>query len=125
MRILITGVAGFIGSNLADYFLKKNHEIIGIDDLSYGLIEQVPKEVSFYEANILNKSKYSLPSRASTSQEPWLFSRSTIVSMPSASIYLSIEERTLWGLIIAFYSINLSVINQILFLEQEMILCSN
>ena len=30
MRILITGVAGFIGSNLADYLLRKGHEIIGI-----------------------------------------------------------------------------------------------
>ena len=60
MRVLITGVAGFIGSNLADYLFKKNHDIIGIDDLSYGLIEQVPKEVSFYEAHILNKDIYSI-----------------------------------------------------------------
>ena len=35
-KILITGCAGFIGSNLVDFFLKKNFEIIGIDNLSTG-----------------------------------------------------------------------------------------
>ena len=55
MRILITGVAGFIGSNLADYLLRIGHEIIGIDDLSYGLLEQVPSKVNFHQINILNK----------------------------------------------------------------------
>ena len=37
MRILITGVAGFIGSNLADYLLSKGYEIVGID-----LVEVAP-----------------------------------------------------------------------------------
>ena len=37
MEILITGVAGFIGSNLAEKLLEKGHKIIGIDNLSYGL----------------------------------------------------------------------------------------
>ena len=60
MRILITGIAGFIGSNLAEYLLSKNHEIIGIDDLSYGLLEQVPPKADFHKLNILNKDIYSL-----------------------------------------------------------------
>ena len=60
MRILITGVAGFIGSNLAEYLPREGHEIIGIDDLSYGLLEQVPPEVIFHKANILNNDIYSL-----------------------------------------------------------------
>lgn len=55
MRILITGVAGFIGSNLADYLLKKGYEIVGIDDLSYGLIEQVPQKVEFHETDITDR----------------------------------------------------------------------
>ncbi|MBN2788765.1 MAG: NAD-dependent epimerase/dehydratase family protein [Candidatus Delongbacteria bacterium] len=37
MKIIITGVAGFIGSNLAKTLLDRGHEIIGIDNLSYGL----------------------------------------------------------------------------------------
>jgi UDP-glucose 4-epimerase len=36
MKILITGVAGFIGSNLAGRLLAEGHQIIGIDNLSYG-----------------------------------------------------------------------------------------
>jgi UDP-glucose 4-epimerase len=36
MRVLITGVAGFIGSNLAAGLLGRNHEIVGIDNLSHG-----------------------------------------------------------------------------------------
>ena len=32
MKILITGVAGFIGTNLSIYFLKKKHKVYGIDN---------------------------------------------------------------------------------------------
>jgi len=35
-RILVTGAAGFIGSNLTDILLKQGAEVIGIDNLSYG-----------------------------------------------------------------------------------------
>ncbi len=35
-KILITGVAGFIGSHLADYFLKKNYKVFGIDNFLTG-----------------------------------------------------------------------------------------
>lgn len=34
MRIFITGGAGFIGSNSADYFLKRGHEVVIYDNLS-------------------------------------------------------------------------------------------
>ncbi|OFX80544.1 MAG: hypothetical protein A2X12_08420 [Bacteroidetes bacterium GWE2_29_8] len=37
MHILITGVAGFIGSNLAKLLLSKGYKVTGIDNLSYGL----------------------------------------------------------------------------------------
>ena len=33
---LVTGCAGFIGSNLVDYLLEKNYKIIGLDNLSTG-----------------------------------------------------------------------------------------
>jgi UDP-glucose 4-epimerase len=38
-RVVITGAAGFIGSNLVDSFLKRGVEVIGIDNLSTGRIE--------------------------------------------------------------------------------------
>ena len=41
MKIIITGVAGFIGSNLASQLLKRGHTVIGIDNLSYGFVRNV------------------------------------------------------------------------------------
>ena len=35
-NILITGCAGFIGSNIVDFYLKKNYKILGLDNLSTG-----------------------------------------------------------------------------------------
>ena len=35
-KILITGAAGFIGSQLAYKFLKEGHKIVLIDNMSYG-----------------------------------------------------------------------------------------
>ena len=36
MKILITGGAGFIGSNLVDYFLQEGNEVVCLDNLSTG-----------------------------------------------------------------------------------------
>ena len=41
MNILLAGVAGFIGSNLALYFLKKNYCVIGIDNFITGDINNI------------------------------------------------------------------------------------
>ena len=34
MRILVTGVAGFIGFNFSEFLLKKNYKIIGVDNIN-------------------------------------------------------------------------------------------
>jgi UDP-glucose 4-epimerase len=61
MRILITGVAGFIGSNLALRLINKNHyDVIGIDNLSYGLKENIPEGIKFYQLDIRSKEIYEL-----------------------------------------------------------------
>lgn len=40
-RILITGAAGFIGSNLAKALLRRGHHVTGIDNLNYGFMRNV------------------------------------------------------------------------------------
>jgi nucleoside-diphosphate-sugar epimerase len=57
-KVLITGVAGFIGSNLADRLLKEGYEVIGIDNLAYGLKEQIPDGVIFHKLDIRHKDIY-------------------------------------------------------------------
>ena len=41
MKILITGGAGFIGSNLVDHFLAKGHIVVCLDNLATGHIENL------------------------------------------------------------------------------------
>ena len=55
MKVLITGVAGLLGSRLADWLLENTDcTIIGIDDLSGGYIENVDTRVNFYKINLSN-----------------------------------------------------------------------
>ena len=37
MKALVTGSSGFIGSHIVDELLKKNYEVIGLDNLSTGI----------------------------------------------------------------------------------------
>lgn len=51
-KILITGGAGFIGSNLADILFAEGHQIVIVDDLSSGLKSYVRPEATFYQLDI-------------------------------------------------------------------------
>ena len=35
-RVLVTGVAGFLGANLLPSLLKRGYQVIGLDNLSHG-----------------------------------------------------------------------------------------
>lgn len=52
MKILITGVAGLLGSHLAEQLLKDGHEVYGIDNLSIGLQSNVPDGVKWIQADL-------------------------------------------------------------------------
>lgn len=41
MKILVTGAAGFLGSHLVARLINDGHQIIGIDDLSTGMIKNI------------------------------------------------------------------------------------
>lgn len=51
-RVLITGVAGFMGSHVADHCLRLGFDVVGVDDLSGGFRENVPVEVDFREGTV-------------------------------------------------------------------------
>lgn len=51
MKVLITGVAGFIGSNLAASCIEAGWDVTGVDNLSNGHVEFLPKGVKFIAAN--------------------------------------------------------------------------
>ncbi len=57
-KIVVTGAAGFIGSNLAERLLGAGYDVVGIDNLAYGRIEQVPAGVDFKKLDIRSKDIY-------------------------------------------------------------------
>ena len=54
MRILVTGGAGFIASNVVDAYIAAGHEVAVVDDLSCGFIENLNEKAQFYEVDIAN-----------------------------------------------------------------------
>lgn len=51
-RVVITGVAGFLGSHLADKFLSEGWEVAGVDNFIGGYEDNIPEGVEFYERDL-------------------------------------------------------------------------
>ena len=58
--ILITGVAGFIGSKIADRFIEEGFHVVGVDDLSNGKLKNIPPKVDFIKGDLSKKKTVSL-----------------------------------------------------------------
>jgi len=52
LKALVTGGAGFIGSNLADALIDDGHNVTIVDDLSTGRMENIPRKAEFHKIDI-------------------------------------------------------------------------
>jgi UDP-glucose 4-epimerase len=56
MKILVTGGAGFIGSNIVDMLVENNFEVCIVDNLSHGKEENVNSKAKLYRVDIRDES---------------------------------------------------------------------
>ena len=54
MRAIVTGGAGFIGSHVAEILIERGHEVLVIDDLSGGFVDNIPAGARFVRESILS-----------------------------------------------------------------------
>ena len=57
-KVIITGVAGFLGSHLADRFLKEGWEVVGVDNLLGGYMDNVPDGITFAELDLVTDTEF-------------------------------------------------------------------
>jgi UDP-glucose 4-epimerase len=57
MSVLVTGGAGFIGSNIVDMLLERGYDVVVIDNLSTGKKENIHKKATFDLADITKKTQ--------------------------------------------------------------------
>lgn len=63
MRVLLTGAAGFIGSHVVDLLVSKGHDVMGIDNLSVGNMNNLKqnmnkKNFTFKKMDVLAKKEF-------------------------------------------------------------------
>ena len=56
-KIIVTGVAGFLGSHLAEQLANLGHEVIGIDNMLGGYKDNIPTNIKFYNIDCCNFEK--------------------------------------------------------------------
>ena len=63
-KVLVTGVAGFLGSHLAEKLVKLGHEVVGIDNMLGGYEDNVPKKIKFHNIDCCDFEKVKLLMKA-------------------------------------------------------------
>ena len=56
-KVFVTGVAGFLGSHLAEKLVNLGHEVIGIDNMLGGYEDNVPKNIEFHKGDCCDFEK--------------------------------------------------------------------
>jgi len=59
VRVFVTGVAGFLGSHIAEHFVQAGCAVAGIDNMLGGAKENVPDGVEFVVADCANREAYA------------------------------------------------------------------
>jgi UDP-glucose 4-epimerase len=54
LKVLVTGIAGFMGSHIADELLRSGNDVVGVDDLSGGFRRNIPAGAGFHQISILD-----------------------------------------------------------------------
>ena len=58
-KILVTGVAGFLGSHLSEKLFEMGHHVIGLDKMLGGYEDNVPKNIEFHNVDCCDFNKVS------------------------------------------------------------------
>ena len=56
-KILVTGVAGFLGSHLSEKLADFGHKVIGIDNMLGGYDDNIPKNIEFHKLDCCDFEK--------------------------------------------------------------------
>ena len=52
MKVLVTGGAGFIGSHIVDALIEQGHQVVVVDNLATGFLENINPSARFYKMSI-------------------------------------------------------------------------
>ena len=56
-KVLVTGVAGFLGSHLSEKLVKQNYEVVGVDNMMAGYEDNIPKNIKFFNFDCCDLDK--------------------------------------------------------------------
>jgi len=101
LRVLVTGGAGFIGSHIVDALVERGHEVVVVDNLATGFIENVNPAAKFHKTNILEAELARLFEQERP-QVVYHQAAQTVVSRSVAEPVFDAEQNILGGINVIF-----------------------